>query len=333
LREKKANAPVLENFPIHSIDVSAGFLLLLGLMVGMLSGLLGVGGGVLLTPALHILGMSMPLAVGTTLTQMVASSFTGAAKHFRQNNIVLPIALLLGIPALVGVWLGRNLMVFFDQQGRADAWTSALYIGFLLYIGYNMFRRSREPMPLASPGDLPKVSIFRKIWQLGPIFSWRGGERLPLLTPMFLGLIVGIISSLTGLGGGFFYVPVMVGFLHLRINQAVGTSLVCVFMGSLVGAIAYYQSNMVDLNVALYLAIGSSVGGIIGASATQFVKGNGIRYLFSFLVLMAAMSMIARRSGFLEFSYYLLFGSALIVVLSTIIHVLYHFTLDLRAKI
>ncbi|MFW7379576.1 MAG: sulfite exporter TauE/SafE family protein [Oligoflexus sp.] len=321
---------VLEILQIQSIDASVGFLLLLGMMVGILSGLLGVGGGVLLTPALHVLGMPMPLAVGTTLTQMVASSFTGASKHFRQKNIVFPIALVFGLPALLGVWFGRNVMVFLDRQGSADTWTSLLYIGFLGYIGYNMYRRTQRMVALASaqndPTKLhPRPRLLRRLWLIGPRLKWKGFESIPIVTPVLLGLSVGLISSLTGLGGGFFYVPVMISFLSLSTTQAIGTSLVCVFLGSLVGAIGYFFADMVDVPVAVTLAIASSIGGVIGASATQYVKGHSIRYLFTFLVWTAAVSMIFRRVGFPTASYYLLFSSAALVVVLAVANAIYHY--------
>lgn len=314
---------------IQSIDVSAGFLLLLGLVVGVLSGLLGVGGGVLLTPALHILGMPMPLAVGTTLSQMVASSFTGAYKHFTQGNIIPALALIFGLPALLGVWLGRQLMVHWDELGRADAWTSLLYVGLLLYIGYNMLRKTRAMQVREKLGPdhdrQPKATLMRRLWFLGPRLKFGGFEQLPLLTPMALGFLVGMISSLTGLGGGFFYVPVMVGFAGLAITQAVGTSLLCVFMGSVVGAIAYFQADLVDVPVAVFLAIGSSVGGVVGANATKYARAYSLRYLFAFLVWMAAVSMMLRRSGYLDLSYYLLLSAALIVFFAAVFNTVFHY--------
>jgi hypothetical protein len=311
-----------------AVEASPLFLLTLGLGVGILSGLLGVGGGVLMTPALHVLGMSMPMAVGTTLTQMVASSLTGTIKHFRQHNIRPKIALSFGIPALFGVWLGREVMVYWDQTQQADAITSALYIVLLSFIGYVMLKRSRGERPLmrkiSESLHAPTQTFWQRIWNMGPRMSLTSGRSLPLGAPTILGVAVGLVSALTGLGGGFFYVPAMAAFLDLEIRVAIGTSLACVFMGSVVGALSFANAGLSDLLVAVILAVGSSIGGVIGASATQHVKGRAIHVMFSFLVWTAALSMLLRRLDYSQISYVLLFGSALIVVLSAVLNAAYH---------
>ena len=112
------------------MEVAPWALWVLGLCVGMISGLLGVGGGVLMTPALHILGLSLPLAIGTTLTQMVASSIVGTWKHWSQGHVSWRLVLLFGLPGLAGVVLGKELMVALAEDADILNSLPLYYAGF-----------------------------------------------------------------------------------------------------------------------------------------------------------------------------------------------------------
>lgn len=310
-------------FAIDTLQVSFYFLLALGFIVGLLSGLLGVGGGILLTPSLHVLGLSMPVAVATTLAQMVASSITGTWRHVKQGNTIFGLSIVFGLPAVFGVILGRQLMVHWTKLGVADSWTSGIYTFLLIYVSFQMFRRTLSVQRLQASGSKSDISDQRgwlaSFWQLGPKVSLGRLGTYPVLIPFLIGASIGCLSSLTGLGGGFFYVPIMIGLAGLSMNEAVGTSLSCVVMGSIVATLAYLQTGLVDVKVAVFLAIGSSFGSIVGASATRFATGLLLRYLFAFLVGMAAISMILRRESFVDTAYVVLFGSSMLVVVVAVL--------------
>ena len=310
-------------FTATDLPTSVPFLLGLGLSVGILSGLLGVGGGILMTPALHILGFPMPVAVGTTLTQMVASSTTGTWKHIRRGNVVPSLVAIFGLPALVGVWLGKELMVYWQENQQADQITSLLYIVLLAYIGFVMIRRTTVK---ADPATTPHRSF-------GPHLDLASIDQpVSLLFSTAVAMAVGFISALTGLGGGFFYVPVMTKVLGLDLKQAIGSSLACVFLGSVIGAISFNLAGLANVHVAIILALGSASGGLIGATATHYVQGLWIRILFAFLVWAAAIAMLFKRLEQENISYYLLFVSAGVVVISAIANALYHFMKQTHAS-
>ena len=165
---------LVELFTIHSLQVSFFFLVALGFLVGLLSGLLGVGGGILLTPALHVLGLSMPIAVATTLAQMVASSITGTWRHIRHGNTVYGLTLVFGFPALFGVIIGRQLMVYWARLGVADSWTSSIYTVLLVYVSVQMLRRTRraEKASLSGASVTASTSWLTRFWSIGPKISF-----------------------------------------------------------------------------------------------------------------------------------------------------------------
>ncbi|SMF32816.1 sulfite exporter TauE/SafE family protein [Pseudobacteriovorax antillogorgiicola] len=289
------------------IQIAPWILLSLGGFVGALSGLLGVGGGVLMTPALHILGLPMPLAVGTTLTQMVASSISGTIKHHSQANVSWPLVLAFGLPGVLGVLGGKELMVFVAHKPQLMAKLGLIYAGFLVLMAGLMAKR--ELAPKGSSGR-------RSIWKVGPRWSQgQGLYEIYYLPCIFFGVLIGVVSGLTGLGGGFFYMPIMSQLMDMPLKVSVGSSLGIVVISSIVGATSYGFAGMSDLNMAAMIAVGSIVGSVLGATATQFVQGRRLKLMFATLVLMAAISMVFKSYGHMNLSLGILFISGFSLVL------------------
>lgn len=288
-----------------SYDIAPWTLICLGGFVGVLSGLLGVGGGVLMTPALHILGLPMPVAVATTLTQMVASSLSGTIKHHSQANVSIPLTLVFGVPGILGVLLGKELMVFVSNDPQFFTNFSLVYACFLIFMTFSMLQRmlkkgQRKPS---------------KIWTFGPSRDSSDGlYKIYYLPSMFFGSFVGVISGLTGLGGGFFYMPIMSQVMGVPLKVAVGSSLGIVLLSSLVGATTYGLAGMSELGIAAVIAVGSIVGSYMGASATKYVKGAFLKMLFAMLVFVAAVSVFLKYFGQQEASFYLLISASLLLL-------------------
>ena len=310
-------------------------LVALGLGVGILSGLLGVGGGVLMTPALHLLGMPMPIAVGTTLTQMMASSLTASIRHYRSKNLSIKLALTFALPAFVGVHVGKKLLVYWQSLELADQYSGLFYTVLLFYMGVVMLRRQRlQSGSTVSAPRFHRLRFFRSMLASSPSFTVynpqaTGGSdamiKVAATIPVSIGTGVGLVSSLTGLGGGFFYVPAMLNLLGLSMRVAVGTSVGTVFFGSIIGALSFGLEGLVDYTVALVLAVGSAIGGYLGAIATRYVKGQSIRYLFILLVLSASASMGLNLLHYKFMANLLLFSASSLVVLLAVTNAAYHF--------
>lgn len=306
----------LANHPLQ-----LGLFLALGFGVGMLSGLLGVGGGIVMTPVLHILGMDLPHAVGTTLTQMVASSLSGSYKHFKQGNISLAILLFFGLPGILGVYLGKKIMLAVSLDDSTMTWFTLAYGLFLVFLAFAITRRQGRKIQAEK-----KRSYF---WSVGPqIEMSRLGIRIPVLQTVLFGCSIGLISGLTGLGGGFFFVPVFCLVLGFPLKNAVGTSLGIVVLTSSMGAINYVAAGMSDLKLALVLAIGSMLGSYVGASLNGLVSVESLKKQFAFLVFAAAISVILK---FFDHEY---IGITILIIsaLSIIFTASYQVVMSLRAR-
>ena len=282
------------------------WLIILGLGVGMMSGLLGVGGGVLITPALHVLGMSMPTAVATSLTQMVGTSLSGSYKHYRQDNVRIPLALMYGIPGMLGVSLGKTLLSRWSS-GEADRILSFLYLATMTVLSLSMLRKIYGP---AAPLGVKRP---RKIW--GPRFRLSGTDTdIAWIPNLAIGTGIGLLSSLTGLGGGFFYIPALMHLTGSTMKQAVGTSLATVFLSSLFGAVVYGAAGVSNIPAAFLLMSGSVVGAQMGAVAAHRIQNRGLERLFLLLILAALLSMIAQRFDYSLAANVILFGTGISVM-------------------
>ncbi len=302
-------------FDITTSAFQLGLFLFLGFGVGMLSGLLGVGGGIVMTPVLHIMGMDLPHAVGTTLTQMVASSTSGSVKHFKQGNISIIILLIFGLPGILGVYIGKQIMVSYALDKSIMTWFSLAYGIFLAFLALLITKRQRQPLSRQNERSL--------IWSLGPqIEIPKLKLRLPIVQTTIFGIIIGLISGLTGMGGGFFFVPVFCMVLGLPLKSAVGTSLGIVVITSSMGAVNYINAGVVDLKIAFILALGSMLGSYLGASLNHLVSVESLKKQFAFIVFAAAISVILK---FFEHQYIgitILIISALSIIFTAIYQVI-----------
>ncbi len=281
--------------------------MLLGLGVGVLSGLLGVGGGVLITPALHILGLPMPAAVATSLTQMVGSSLSGSYKHFKQGHVSIRLALLFGLPSLLGLVLGRHILLAFPEE-KADERLSIIYLVLMAYVLFELMRKMRE-------GSRPQVKLLPRWARFGPRLDL-GPERpsVAIIPSLIAGVIVGLASSLTGLGGGFLYIPALTLLGACSIKQAIGTSLATVFLSSVFGAVIYGAAGVSNIPAALLLMLGSVVGAQLGAIAAHRAKNKRLERLFLLLVISAMVSMGLKLFAWDMAAHVLLFGSGTSIV-------------------
>jgi uncharacterized membrane protein YfcA len=302
---------------ISSLPIAPTWLVLLGLAIGVLSGLLGVGGGILMTPALHILGLSMPVAVATTLTQMVGASLSGSVKHLRNKNVSLPLALIFGVPGMLGMHVGRVIMSAWAREVHADERLSWLYMGLLTYLGFSLLRKLRG----GHSGEARKP--MQGWWTRGPVLTFRGHPHpIPLLAPAIVGFLVGILSALTGLGGGFFYIPAFVFLGGCSLKEAVGTSLATVFLSSVYGAIAYGAAGLSNIPIALLLMVGAIGGAQLGASLAHRSRNESLQLLFVLLIFAALGSMLLKRFHWDTAAHILLFGSGLLLIVIALIRVL-----------
>jgi len=259
----------------------------LGLLVGILSGLFGVGGGFLMVPLLStLLGMDYSLAVGSGLAATIGTGTAGLARHRRLQNVELRTAMAMALGSVLGVVLGdmlhqglrSSLAGVEGQSGRFDRAMDVIFIALLsvtawvAYRGPRAHRSGRTPLQRLALGphiDLPQAGL--------------KGVSLPGLCGVGLG--VGVLTGLLGVGGGVLFVPMLLTVVGLSAHQAVGTSLGVVLVASIAGTVKKgLGEGQVSLLVTMALLVGSTVGVQIGAAVCDHLHATRLRRYFALLV-------------------------------------------------
>jgi uncharacterized membrane protein YfcA len=282
--------------------VSLPLLILLGFSVGLLSGLLGVGGGWLITPGLNILGIPMAYCVGTGLTQMAATSLISLYKHRKNNNTDFTLGVGFGLPMVLGLQLGKMILVELNQRGNAGDVTRILYIILLSLMAINMLKKA--------PEENKKVGGWGLLHWGPKLYLKRSEKEVSLLFLLIIGILVGVLSGIMGVGGGFLLIPIMTSLLGISTLVAIATSLICVFFSGVSGAVMFSYANLVEWKIVGLLLLGSFVGSLIGVKGTEYVKESDLRRLFALLISFAAISTLLKQLHFDQLSSIVMFGIA-----------------------
>lgn len=279
--------------PIAEVSVNAFLLLGLGTLVGILSGMFGVGGGFLMTPLLFFIGIPPAVAVATGANQIVASSFSGVLAHFRRRTVDLKMGGVLLAGGLVGAALGVLLFNYLRSLGQVDLLVRLFYVVFLGIIGGLMFiegltalRRSRKAR-LA--GTKLQTSRKHRGWIHAMPLKMRfrtSGLYISALPPLIVGLGVGVLTAIMGVGGGFIMVPAMIYLLGMPTKVVVGTSLFqIIFVTANVTLLQSIQTQTVDFLLAGLLLFGAVIGAQFGSRAGALLRGEQLRGLLALMVL------------------------------------------------
>ena len=278
--------------PIAEMSVNIFLVLGLGGIVGLLSGLFGVGGGFLMTPLLIFIGIPPGIAVGSQAVQIVASSVSGALAHMRRGNVDLQMGAVLTAGGVLGSIFGVLLFSLLKQTGHIDLAISLGYVVFLGAVGGFMMMESL-------PGALNRKSINLALASRGPEqHAWmhslpfkirfrRSRLYVSALVPGAIGLLVGILVALMGVGGGFLMVPAMIYLLGMPTQLVIGTSLLQItFVTAVTGLLQASINHTEDVVLALLLMVVAVLGAQIGARLVGKVKGEHLRLMLAIMVLL-----------------------------------------------
>jgi len=277
--------------PIAEVSVNAFLLLGLGGLVGILSGMFGVGGGFLMTPLLFFIGIPPAVAVATEANQIVASSFSGVLAHLRRKTVDLKMGTVLTIGGVVGAAVGVQVFALLTRLGQVDLLVRLCYVVFLGVIGSLMFvesfraiRRARNPQ---STGAVPPRR--ERGWVDALPFKMRfrtSGLYISVIPPLGVGVFVGILAAIMGVGGGFIMVPAMIYLLGMPTKVVVGTSLFQIIFVTGFATLMHATTNFtVDMVLAVLLLLGGVVGAQIGTRIGVKLKAEQLRILLAIMVL------------------------------------------------
>jgi uncharacterized protein len=284
--------------PVAGIYLSLIALTGIGASIGLLSGLFGVGGGFLLTPILMMVGVPATVAAASVPCQMVASSSSGVAAHFRLGNVDIKIGGLFLIGGLVGAGFGVEAIKVLHRLGDATLAITITYILVLGSLGSYMFFQSLRTLRRGAIVKESKKSprgdglLTRLPWQMDFPSS---AVRHSILVPLVLAALAGVLASIMGVGGGFIMLPLMIYLLGMTTHVAIGTSLFQILFLS--AGITYMQAatnHTVDLVLVLPLAVGSAVGAQLGVRLGRLLRGEQLIILLATLVLIITGEMVSR---------------------------------------
>ena len=283
--------------PIAEISINIFLILGLGGMVGLLSGIFGVGGGFLMTPLLIFLGVPAPVAVGTEANQIVASSVSGVLAHWRRGNVDVKMGSILLAGGLVGSTIGVYIFAILREIGQIDLAIKLSFIIFLGIIGSLMLVEStRTILRSRRPGG-KRRKLHQHNWLHGLPFKMRFRKSklyISALLPFGVGLVVGILSAIMGVGGGFIMVPAMIYVLGMPTSVVVGTSLFqIIFVTANVTFLQSVQTQTVDVVLAGLLLIGGVIGAQFGTRIGALLRGEQLRGLLALIVLAVCFKLVS----------------------------------------
>ncbi len=275
--------------PIAEVSVNAFLLLGLGGMVGVLSGMFGVGGGFLMTPLLFFIGIPPAVAVATEANQIVASSFSGVLAHFKRKTVDLRMGCVLLVGGLFGAALGVLVFNYLKSMGQVDLLVRLSYVVFLGIIGSLMFVESLNAIRKSRRNTGP-VKRKKHNWIHGLPFKIRfrvSGLYISVIPPIIVGICVGILAAIMGVGGGFIMVPAMIYLLGMPTKVVVGTSLFQIIFVTGFTTLLHATTNYtVDIALAVLLLVGGVIGAQIGTRIGTYLKAEQLRILLALMVIL-----------------------------------------------
>jgi hypothetical protein len=279
--------------PIAEVSINAFLLLGLGGLVGILSGMFGVGGGFLMTPLLFFIGIPPAVAVATEANQIVASSFSGFLAHFRRKNVDIKMGFVLLVGGIIGATIGVQVFALLREIGQVDLLVKLCYVLFLGIIGILMFFESLRAIRRSKNTSLKRPTKKRHNWIHNLPFKAKfrtSGLYISVIPPACIGFIVGILSAIMGVGGGFIMVPAMIYLLGMPTKVVVGTSLFQIIFVTAFATIMHATTNYtVDMALAVLLLIGGVLGAQVGTRIGLKLKAEQLRILLSLIVILVCL--------------------------------------------
>ena len=281
--------------PIANLSVNGLVIVGLGLLTGMLSGLFGVGGGFLTTPLLIFYGIPPTVAAASAATQVTGASVSGLVTHSKRGGVDYKMGSVMVAGGAIGSGIGALLFRFFRSIGQIDVVINALYVILLGSIGALMAREAWQALRGGTAAAQPKRRRHHPLVAALP-GRWRfygSGLYISPLAPLLLGLVVGSLTMLMGVGGGFILVPAMLYILGMSAKVVVGTSLYnIVFTTILTTMMHALTTHAVDMVLVLFLLIGSVTGAQMGSQFAGKARPEVLRLVLAVIVLLIAFRML-----------------------------------------
>ncbi len=313
------------------MDVFAAFIApaLAGVFVGVMSGLLGVGGGTIMVPIFRLaFGMSPLASTATSLFAIIPTSISGVVAHTRAKTCVPRLGLALGVGGAVmspvGVWLASV------SPGWLVICVAAVVIGFS---AFKMFKKAVKCAPAPRAGQAgaartagsnvaePRAACASNATSSSsnaaesqtacagaasahsaapkPVPDQPVLSRKQYLQGACIGLVAGLASGYVGVGGGFIMVPLLLAVLDIPMSLASGTSLIAIMILAIPGVIGQGLLGNIDYLAGIAIVVGSIPGALVGARLVRVVPERQLRFIFGGFLLVAAVMLMLNEFGIL----------------------------------
>ena len=289
--------------PIAQVFINPVEILLLSAIVGVLSGLFGVGGGFLMTPFLIFMGVPPAYAVANEANNILATSVSGSTTHYLKNTLDYKMGFMIVIGGSIGTALGIYTFTYFQDIGKIDTVISLAYMYILAIIGTLMLVESLGEIDKAKKNIVERKKLHVHYWIHGlPLRMRFPKSKLyeSVFTPILIGLVVGFIAAIMGIGGAFILVPAMIYIIKMPTRLVPGTSLfVTIFVSVIVTFLHSINYGSIDLMLVVMLVVGWIVGVQVGQKLGEQIDSSGLKALLAILLLVVGI-VIAYDTFFAE---------------------------------
>ena len=289
--------------PIAEVYVSIPLIFILSLVVGILSGMFGVGGGFLMTPFLIFLGIPPAYAVPNEANNILGTSISGSTTHYLKGTLDYKMGLMIVVGGIIGTILGILTFSYFKDIGKINIVISLSYMYILAIIGTMMLVQGVSEIDRARKKIILKKKLHYHYWIHGlPLRMRFKKSKLyeSVFTPIIIGLLVGFIAAIMGVGGAFILVPAMIYIIGMPTKLIPGTSLfVTIFISAIVTVLHAFNYGSIDLMLVIVLILGSILGVQIGQKLSEKVDSSQFITILAILLLLVGIA-IAYDSFFTE---------------------------------
>ena len=289
--------------PIAEVYVNLPLIFILSLVVGVLSGLFGVGGGFLMTPFLIFLGIPPAYAVPNEANNILGTSISGSTTHYLKGTLDYKMGLMIVVGGVVGTILGIITFSYFKDIGKINIVISLAYMYILAIIGTIMLVQGVSEIDRARRKVTVKKKLHSHYWIHGLPFRMRFKKSKlyeSIFTPIIIGLLVGYLAAIMGIGGAFILVPAMIYIIGMPTKLIPGTSLfVTIFVSAIVTVLHAFHYGSIDLMLVMVLILGSILGVQIGQKLGEKVDSSQFKTILAILLLLVGIA-IAYDAFFAE---------------------------------
>jgi len=281
--------------PIAGQSVNALVIVVLGFLVGVLSGMFGVGGGFLTTPLLIFYGIPPTVAVASAATQITGASVSGVMVHMRRGGVDLKMGGVMIAGGLFGSFVGAGMFRALQSTGQIDVVIGLLYVLILFWIGGLMLFDGLRSLGYFKTAASEQGRPRHNRWVASLPLRWRfhgSGLYISPIAPFVLGFLAGTLTVFLGIGGGFILVPAMIYLLGMPARIVIGTSLFMVLAVSAATTMVHaVTTRAVDVVLAALLLVGGVIGAQYGALLALRVKPDMLRLALAVIILLVGLRM------------------------------------------